>query len=74
MHHHRDLVASLAFFDVGAEVEVIVAIVDVEGWLHVVLGEFYGVRALAVERVFEVAASLDFPAAVDVATGEQRER
>lgn len=65
--HERELVAALAFVDVRLEVEIVVAVVHVEGGLNVVLTELDGVGAFAVYGVLEVAAALDFPTVVDSA-------
>ena len=71
--HQRNLVAAFAFLDLGAEIEVVVAVVHVKGRFHVVLGEVDAVGALTVDGVLEVAAALDFPAAVDVSAGSDEE-
>ncbi len=71
--HQRNLVAALAFLDLGAEIEVVVAVVHVKGRFHVVLGEIDAVGAVPVDGVLEVAAALDFPAAVDVSAGSDEE-
>jgi hypothetical protein len=47
------------------------AVVHVKGRFHVVLGEFDGVGAVAIDSVLEIAPTLDFPAAVDVTAGSE---
>ncbi len=66
-HHDGELVAAVALIDLRLEVEVVVAVVHVEGGLAIVFVEVDSVAALAVDGVLEVAAALDFPAVVDVA-------
>ena len=72
--HERKLVAFLAFFDSCAKVKVVMAVVYVKRGLYVIFVELDGVRAVAVERVLEVAAAFDFPAVVDVAACSERKR
>jgi len=73
VYHQRELVSSLAFVDSGAKEEVMVAVVHVKGRFHVVFGKFYGIGAIIIDGVFDVASALDFPAAVDVAACQKRE-
>lgn len=66
VNQNGELVASLAFVDVGLEEEVVVLIVDVKRWLHVVLCQLDGKGAFSIDCVLEVAATLDFPTVVYV--------
>ena len=71
VNHQRDLVTTLAFIEAGAEIEVMVAVIHVKRRFDIVLSEVNAIRAVSVNRVLDVAAPLDFPAAVDIATAAQ---
>ena len=70
--HDGELVAVAAFIHAGLEKEVVVTVVD-EGNFHIPLMQLDFPILGTLDTVFEISATLDFPAVVNLAAGLQKE-
>lgn len=71
VYHDGELIASVAFVELGLEIEIMTAILR---YIAIFTVQLNGVFFAAVDGILEVSATLDFPTVVNVAATGQCER